>query len=233
MSKIKLAILSDIHANYEGLTAVLKHAQAQDIQQYILLGDYIDYGANPNEVLQQISKLDILLAILGNHDDAILRDDCSRFRTYHGKKSFEWTRGILTEASMCILKDLGNYEAKSSQYSISLYHGNHQDILWGNVFINTPESELLKLLEAADTQIVLVGHSHLQFCMSIQGKFIINPGSVGQPRNGDNRAQYAILDTETLAVQLHRVEYNYGLAALKIFNNNINPFLAHRLFLGI
>lgn len=229
----KVGIISDIHGNLEAMIAVTIQLLEAGVVEIVCAGDYVDYGANPLEIVNMMDLLKregILTASkLGNHDKAILDGDLSRFRTEHGKHSANWSRSQL-EKYPHIISMLEGLEF-NRQSKIEVYHGNEVDE-WTNVFVGDDE-KLHSLRTSTNKPIVVIGHSHLQFAVSRGDKLIINPGSVGQPRNGNSYAQYAIVDTETLEYQLLDTSYDIQLSARKIVDAGLDTFLATRLYLGI
>jgi predicted phosphodiesterase len=229
---MKLAIISDIHSNSEALEAVINSSESR-VDGYICLGDIVGYGAEPNKTIGLLSGLNLLGMVLGNHDIAVLNNDFSRFRTEHGRNSLLWTRKNLKQNSRAFLENcLSRSRHLYDEYGIEIYHGGPNDIYWQYIFPSAVSEELKETLKDKN-KIIFVGHSHLSFKFFVGQCQIINPGSVGQPRNGINDAQYLIFDTDSKQVEFCQVAYDIGKAAEKIKNAGLDLFLAHRLFLGI
>lgn len=248
-------VLSDIHGNLEALDAVLSDAtkRCDKFYKVIILGDTVDYGADSVEVVRRLrsfvedtSRCDIFYCVRGNHEEALNRDK-SDFRTEHAKVNFEITKRDLESLEG---KDLEFYEKLSSKSPIFnstaglvgvFCHGYVNDYLKGSpgkidiLRIRNPESYSIR--RDKKTSVILGGHSHIQGFLLNDSTFVktlyINPGSVGQPRNGDPRAQYLIVDDDFSHFCFKRVSYDIEKAAKKIIDSGRPKFLATRLFLGI
>lgn len=229
-----VVILSDIHGNIEALTAVISDVIRIDIvTKWIVLGDMVDYGADSLEVLRSIDNLPCRHVLKGNHEDAIIRNDCSRFSSDHGRESFKITYDEYErsdEFRKLISTLCSDPSTKIINPRVTITHGTLEDELWGK------HGRLLTTSSysaPADSRIVLSGHSHLQGVRCEESGTIINPGSVGQPRNGDHRAQYAICNDDYREFEFRRVDYDVETAANKIVESGRPKFLATRLYLGI
>lgn len=232
-----IAILSDIHGNFEALTAVLdnllKGPNLFYLNRIIVLGDLVDYGADSVKVINTLYSLrDKVLCIQGNHDEAVLRRDCSKFTTDHGRKSFEITRREIDQDTlekleeMC--RDFSLYFIKKNNRTVSLYHGSLTDS-WGKA----PPVENVKAVFTNAAKIHIGGHSHISGVSRQEDKLYINPGSVGQPRNGDPRAQYVLAEDNFDKFYFKSVDYDISKASHKIIESGRPSFLATRLYLGI
>ncbi|MCB4790674.1 MAG: metallophosphatase family protein [Elusimicrobia bacterium] len=229
---MKIGILSDIHSNIEALESVLSDACKNGVRSYIILGDIVGYGANPNEVIKVLRNQKIMGMVLGNHDIAILDNDISRFKTEHGLHSLMWTRKQLNKRSREFLKSIVprcNY----AEYGFNIYHGGPSDIYWQYVFPSTDKEILKEDFKNEKNKLVFVGHSHLAFTFAFKKFRIVNPGSIGQPRDGNPDASYVIYNTNTKDTEFRRISYDVKNAAMKIKNAGLYLFLAQRLFLGI
>jgi predicted phosphodiesterase len=231
LARVRLAVLSDLHANLEALEAVLS-ATRGEVDGYLCLGDLVDYGAEPNEVVQRLAELPMLGRLRGNHDSAVCTGDLSRFRTEHGRHSVAWTAERLTPASRSFLQ-AGAARFTSPELGVDAFHGGPADPEWQYLYPSTDPDTLDRALAQVSQPMMFVGHSHLAFVFARGGRTVVNPGSVGQPRNGDPAAQYALFDSDTRQVTLRRVAYDVQTAAAKIAAAGLDRFLATRLFLGI
>lgn len=234
-----IAILSDIHGNLEALNAVFEDINSKkfDIDCWILLGDYVDYGADSKKVLECLYELKQhrnVISVRGNHDDALLEGDCSSFRTDHGRQNFSITcNDLIDSTSQSILKELSNDFMSDISLRVTAVHGSLQNSFWGDYGkVDYTDSRFKSYTH--DFNITLGGHTHIQGWKWVNDhRLYINPGSVGQPRNGDLRAQYAVCDKAFTEFTFHRVEYDIDKAARKIVNSGRPSFLATRLYLGI
>ncbi len=217
---MRVLVLSDIHANLVALEAVL--ADAGSIDMVWSLGDIVGYGPQPNECIDTILELDHV-AIAGNHDwGALGRLDLSKFNV-DARRANLWTREQLTARSWSYLDTAPTMLVEGE---CTLAHGSPRDPIWEYLIYC---SVAAKAFDHFDTNVCFVGHSHLpvifvgasedQECSVVQPlvgtpvtlgdrRYIINPGSVGQPRDGDPRASYIILDTVERTIEQRRVAYD-------------------------
>ncbi|MEE1129654.1 MAG: metallophosphoesterase family protein [Methanobrevibacter sp.] len=241
----RYAILSDIHGNLFALKEVINDLNNQKIDQIILLGDLIDYGMQSNEVVEFINdelSSKIICNIWGNHEKAILTRDFSHFSSQRGVESAKFTDSILTDESKRYLNDNLNHEAKYEfeidGKNVLAVHGSLTDYYWKAIFPDNLNGDY------SDFDIVLSGHSHYPHVFqhfyevdnpdmrNKKSVLFINPGSVGQPRNHNPNAQYAILDTETMGVELRYVKYP-NEEAMSLYDGSIDDFYRLRLENGI
>jgi putative phosphoesterase len=230
---MRIAVISDIHSNNDALTAVLE--TIDDYDALICLGDLVGYGAEPNEVVETIRMMKPQVIVAGNHDYATVTGDTSDF-VHHAIKAIEWTRKRLTMENMKYLSSLPHSSAfVANQVTLKAYHGSPRDPLNEYIYPGMPSFILKSLLEMAETNVLLLGHTHIAFDARIDTKLLINPGGVGQPRDGDPRASYAIIEIggDRLSYAIKRVEYDIDSAASKILQNSLPSFLADRLYGGI
>lgn len=224
LCSMKVALLADIHANLPALVSVLE--EVGDLPKFCC-GDLVGYNPFPNEVIE-IVKREKIVSILGNHDHAVLTGDTSWFNPT-AKKAIEWTRKELTSENTGFLKNL----PKTYENSLCMMHGGPRDPLEEYVFPEDPEYVFLDLFNYTKRKIIVLGHTHMPFVKKIDGRLIFNPGSVGQPRDGDSRASYAILDTEKGEAEIRRIEYDIEKTAKKITEKGLPGRLAMRLFSGV
>lgn len=228
---MRIALISDIHSNIHALNAVVKDAQKHKADTYWLLGDVVDYGANPNEVIEALMQLPIAQWVGGNHDAALFLDvHCSG--THEGTQSYLYTKSILTRANADWLRKHCTPKIKIlPEYDMTLLHGTPEDPYWGYLFPDD-EKAMLDVSEQIGTSVLCVGHTHRQFDIEIRpGHHIVNPGSVGQPRNGNPKAQYVLFDGKSF--QLRSVDYDIESAALAIYSAGLPRTLAQRLYVGL
>lgn len=242
---MKIIILSDIHGNKTAFQAVMdKVVQTEKIDACILLGDMIDYGMHSNEVIQMAKTMPypVICNIFGNHEEAIVKDVYTRFSSERGKTSAKYTKSCLTEQSLCYITNVMNnggiFEFECEGKKCLAVHGSLEDFFWISI---KPEGALPGY-EKYDY--VFSGHSHqphfFEMYYSINDPvhrnkkktIFINPGSVGQPRNHNPMAQFAILDIETEEVQLCKVQYNIQ-SEQRDFTDMVDVFYKDRLTVGI
>lgn len=242
---MKILIMSDIHGNQEAFKAVVdRAAQIKNIKACILLGDMIDYGMHSNEVIQMAKSLPypIICNICGNHENAVLMDDYSRFSSERGRNSAQYTKSILNHASWDFLHDemkaCGFYEFACDGKKCLAVHGSLADKYWKSI---KPEDLLPEYMQY---DYVFSGHSHLPHfvekyydCDDVQHRnkkkvIFINPGSVGQPRNLNNMAQFVVLDMKEELVMFEKVRYNIKLEQAS-YNGQVDEFYCERLEWGV
>lgn len=239
----KIAILSDIHGNLFALREVIN--DFKDIDSIILLGDLIDYGMQSNEVVEYIKEnlcSKIICNIWGNHEKAVLNKDFNHFSSQRGIDSAKFTASQLNDSSKEYLNNEldtnGRYEFKIADKKVLAIHGSLNDYFWKSIFPDDLNGDY------SDYDIVLSGHSHYSHVFqkfyeadnpemrNKKSVLFINPGSVGQPRNHNPNAQYAILDTESMSVELKSVKYPKD-KAMDLYDGSIDDFYRKRLEKGI
>ena len=241
---MKIAILSDIHGNLSALKNVLEDADRMGAEKLVLLGDIIDYGMHSNEVIDILKDTEdrIICNIWGNHEYAIMNEEYTRFSSERGSVSAKHTRSILNDDSFdYITKRMdsnGKTELTLDGKRILCVHGNMSDNYWKAIDIS---SDLLPYYEY---DYVLSGHSHIPHCFDYFYKvddqrmrnkkkcIFINPGSVGQPRNHNNGAQYCLLDIATGDIEMRKVEYDIQ-SEMDAFDGSVDDFYRIRLRDGI
>ena len=242
---MRVAVVSDIHSNLHALEAVLAAIDAEAPDELWCLGDLVGYGPRPNECCATIAKrADVCLA--GNHDLAVRGTiDLAEF---HGDAGIaaSWTRDVLEPQWQALLQRL---EPEGTAHGVALYHGSARDPIWEYVL---SDEAALATLELADSPLVLVGHSHVALRVMQSGddleggvaqagselelgevRALLNPGSVGQPRDGDPRAAYLLLDLDTQHASFRRVEYDVERTQQEMRDAGLPEMLAGRLELGI
>lgn len=241
----KIAILSDIHGNLHALKEVINDLNSHDIDSIVLLGDLIDYGMQSNECVDLIRKefsSRVICNIWGNHENAILTGDFNHFSSQRGVQSAQFTASQLNDDVKDYLNDElvreGRLEFMIDDYRVLAIHGSLVDNYWKAIFPDNLNGEY------SDFDIVFSGHSHYPHVFqkfyeadnpdmrNKKSVLFINPGSVGQPRNHNPNAQYAVLDSETLAVELKSVEYPVK-DAMDLYDGSIDEFYQTRLKNGI
>lgn len=238
---MRYAILSDIHSNLEALDAVLKSAGAEKVDAYISLGDIVGYGADPIAVIKTVRALDLKASIAGNHDwGAIGMADVGDFNEF-ARSAIEWTAKVLRDEDREYLKDL---ELVHIEWGMTLVHGSLEDPEQFNYILDTGDAYVT--MELMKTPICFVGHSHTAAIYTERSgevkrinstkvhiekgyRYIVNAGSVGQPRDFDPRACYIIYDSEEGVIEFKRVPYDIAAAQKKIIDAGLPGFLAYRL----
>jgi len=240
---MKYALLSDIHANEEAFLSVLRRCSELDIDEYVCLGDIVGYGASPRECIRIAKSVKFKSIVQGNHDFAITDKDCFSFFNSSAKEAVKYTRKILSSDDKAWLSSL---PLKETIGDFIVTHSNPlTPSSWAYPILNGILSGMC--LNHMKENLCFIGHSHRCGTMSmLNGKVIteyevdvippekcmINIGSVGQPRDGDNRASFAVYDSGDRTIVIHRVEYDYRTAANKIYEAGLPVRLGARLEKG-
>lgn len=241
---MRYGIFSDIHSNLEALQAVLQAYQKESIDKYLCVGDVVGYAANPNECISEVKKL-AQVTIAGNHDWASVDLFPGDYFNPIAKEAIIWTKTNLSEASSVYLKSL---KLLHEEDAFILVHGSLNDPQDFN-YMNDDYTagQTFKILTK---DICFVGHTHFpgifildndQKMAYLKGptieikkgnKYIINVGSVGQPRDGNPASSYGIFDAKKKTFELKRVSYDIKETQKKIYAAGIPSYLAERLLAG-
>lgn len=246
---MRYLIFSDIHGNLEAFNALLKFAQKRRVDYFICLGDFVGYGASPNETIQKVRNLRPLAMIRGNHDKAVSGLDSIETFNPIAAAAIYWTKKkILKKNAEFLTHVKKGPQVIHDQFTI--FHGApfDEDYYIFGEFDAAEAFDYLKL------PLCFFGHTHFPFVYTkrdttVEGTFLegnsnevklekgvtylINPGSVGQPRDRNPRAAFAVYDSDARAVKFYRLEYDIEDAQSKILKAGLPPALAERLSLGI
>jgi putative phosphoesterase len=233
---MRIALISDIHANLQALEAVWDDVQAQTPDETYCLGDLVGYGANPNEVTQFIRDKDVP-TIMGNYDNGVGHDLDSCGCAYTDKRlerlgelSIWWSRGHTTEENKQFLRELPKELRLSDEgMNLLLVHGSPRS-LHEYLPEQRPTVTFERIAKVAECDIMLFGHTHIPYKKRVAETLFVNTGSVGRPKDGDPRAGYVILDNG--AVEFRRVDYDMQSAAQAIRESDLPDYYADELLLG-
>jgi len=242
-------IFSDIHSNLEAFKAVLSTLSSNDgVDKYVFLGDAVGYGANPNEVLELLRSLEPLVAIRGNHDKVVAGIDSGFNFTRHALKAALWSIRNITGDNRKFLANL-NMGPVVVDDIFEIAHGSPAD---EDDYIFS-EWEARRVLISSEQWITFFGHTHTPviyrkagsdvkrmsldqdgccYQLSRTDKYLINPGSVGQPRDHNPKSSFAIFDSGAETIEIKRIEYDIESTQNKILVTELPEFLASRLSLG-
>ena len=241
---MRVAVISDIHGNSHALDAALRAIDAESPDAVWCLGDTVGYGARPNECVAGVrGRADV--SLVGNHDLAVLgRLDLGDF-TPDAAAAARWSAGVLAEDARAWLDSL---RPAADVEGAQLFHASARDPVWEYVLSDDAAAASLAVTTA---QVVLVGHSHIPLALheasgSVLGgvarggtevelgerRWLLNPGSVGQPRDGDPRAAWLLLDLDAGRASFRRVEYPIERSQAEIRGAGLPPALAARLSSG-
>jgi predicted phosphodiesterase len=240
---MRVAVISDVHANYHALEAVLEQIDAARVDAVWCLGDTVGYGPRPNECCERVeARADRCL--VGNHDLVALgKLNVSDFND-EAAAAAVWTSAVLTPESRVFLESL---RPVGQAEGVDLYHASARDPVWEYVLT---EEAARATFELSSAPLILVGHSHVALALALDGdnvagglapagteadlngRWLLNPGSVGQPRDGDPRAAWLLLDLERRFAAFHRVPYSIEDTQSEMRERGLPRVLATRLERG-
>lgn len=243
---MKLALITDLHANREAVTAVMEHARDRGIDRHVFLGDFVGYGADPGWVVDLVRDCVAqgAIAVMGNHDAAVVRGTQPTMIP-EARLVVEWTRARLDAAQIAFLASL---PMSATEGECLFVHANAwAPAAWGYI---VGRGEAARSLYATDAQVTFCGHVHeprlyhlsgigkcgdfvpvpgMPIPLSAQRRWLVIPGSAGQPRDGNPAACYATYDTDGGTLTYHRVPYDLETTGAKIRAAGLPQRLAERL----
>ncbi len=239
---MKYGLIADIHANLEALTAVLKVLEDEAVDRVVCAGDIIGYGADPRECIARVRDLDAI-CVAGNHDYAVVGQTPIDYFNPFAREAVLWTQDQLGKeehdfiGEMSLMRQLDGF---------TIVHASPEAPAEWNYVYSTHEAA--RSFDALETRLCFNAHSHIAVVfvangscrtlapadmpISPQYRYIVNMGSVGQPRDGDYRASCCLYDSGTFSLQMKRVEYDVDLARRKIIEAGLPHVLALRLLRG-
>lgn len=245
---MKYAVLSDIHANYEALTAVLKKAEELGAKAYVFCGDLVGYGPDPERCTQVVQKIKNFLGVMGNHDYALFNKEAHAWFSDYAKISLRYTLKNLSNASLEYIK---TFHRSFQGKNFSAVHGSFADPFRDYLL---SLDQFVKNLPLWKGNLCFIGHSHIPFIMSAgknqkpkislpsgedftfkimpDVRYMINPGSIGQPRDSNSLASFGIVDTKENTFRLIRVGYNIAAVQRRMRNCGLPELLYTRLGKG-
>jgi putative phosphoesterase len=236
---VKLAVLSDIHANLHALQAVLDDVDRARPDAVLCLGDLVGYGAHPNEVIDLIRERDIP-TVMGNYDEGVGfdLDDCGCVYLdaeddRRGRQSLLWTRQRVTPDRKAYLRELPMQIRRDMAHTRLLFvHGSPRRIN-EYLYADRPDATFERIAKVAGCDVLFFGHTHLPYQRRVDRTLFVNAGSVGKPKDGDPRASYVSVDlTRRLNVELRRVAYDVAAAAHGVRESGLPPHFADLLESG-
>lgn len=246
---MKYLVFSDIHGNLEALISFLRFIKKKRIDSFLFLGDLVGYGANPNEVIESLKKFKSITMIRGNHDKVCC--GLNSIETFNpvAAEAIKWTKNHLSRDNISYLKSLrkGPLEVDEEIY---ICHGSPLD---EDHYI-FDDYEAREAFSVDSSKLCFFGHTHFPVIfkkknniietnyifenykvikLERKSRYLINPGSIGQPRDRNPKLSFLIFDTLKWEVTFFRVDYDVECAQKKIIENNLPPLLARRLEYGI
>ncbi|RLG72242.1 MAG: metallophosphoesterase [Methanobacteriota archaeon] len=236
MSKERVAVISDIHSNFHALEALESKLETYD--KVLCLGDLVGYGAFPNEVIRKICEKK-WVTVIGNHDLAVIEGDTSNFNPV-AAQAIIWTRKTIKKPNLEFIERMEFKKLLDvGDITLGMFHGSPYSVS-EYIFPLTPQQYLKQLLAKAGDElgvrvdILLLGHTHIPMAVKCGNSLVLNPGSVGQPRDRDPRASYMelIINGRKAEYRVIREKYPVEEAAKSIIGENLPVFNAERLFFG-
>lgn len=247
---MRYLVLSDMHGNWPAFEAVLGRVPPSDFDRVLVLGDLVGYGARPNEVVEAVRALpENALVIRGNHDKVVVGIDSDEYFNPAARRAARWTADALTEENRSYVRDLAAGPVEVGEDLVICHGAPHDE----DAYLLSAE-EAHQGFMAAEGRLILFGHTHVTCVFALgeddmevdwgmddgdgldleaERRYLINPGSVGQPRDSDPRAACLTLDTERQRAVWHRIEYPVKRAQRQILDAELPAFLAERLASGI
>ena len=242
---MRAAIISDVHGNLSALESVLAAIDAEDPapSEIWCLGDMVGYGPEPERCLTAVLERSAV-CLAGNHDMVVSGAISSQVFAHDAGEAAQWTRKVMSEAGLAQLAALRPFGARNG---VELYHASIRDPIWEYVIDDVTASACLRL---QGSRVALIGHSHIPLHYTegdrragggyaaegtlelVEGKQLLNPGSVGQPRDGDPRASYMVLDLDSGSASWRRIEYDIASTQAAIVEAGLPVSLATRLAEG-
>lgn len=247
---MKYLVLSDMHGNDVALRAVLRRVRRKRFDAVLVLGDLVGYGAAPNQVVEAIRGLPgRVLAVRGNHDKVVAGIDSGESFNQVALAAAQWTTGHLTPANLHYVRDLA-VGPRDVEEGLAICHGAPID---EDKYVFS-DRDAASVFSAWRVPVTFFGHTHVTSVFSLEGRgvrvrqlvgqrgelelepehrYLLNPGSIGQPRDGDPRASYMTYDSDRRRVRWHRVEYRVPEAQARIRRAGLPGVLADRLGVGM
>lgn len=236
---MRYAVLSDIHANWEALELVSRDINSRSIDQIAVLGDTVGYGASPNECFEWVME-NASVVLMGNHEQALFDKKLRAWFNPLAAEAIVWTEQHIKKEAVEKARKLAYSKTENG---LMFAHGSPDSPESFRYILSYPDA--LPAFKAMKETICFVGHTHVPgcFCETSQaktylnpgtmkipaGKVLLNPGSVGQPRDGDSRLSYGVYDDQKKTFEIVRLEYNNGKAAQKIRDAGLPVQLGDRL----
>ena len=245
---MRYLILSDLHSNLEATQSVLADASTRGFDRVAVLGDIVGYGGNPNEVVELIRGLSPSASVRGNHDKAACGITDGETFNDIAREAVLWTRGVLTPENHAYLKGLPEGPIETDEFMI--VHGSpvdEEEYIMGETdaadvfarrrfdvaFFGHSHFACLFAQTAGRARLSMIGRDHATMPLRQGTRYLVNPGSIGQPRDHNPKASYAIFDPSGRRLEMYRVSYDIEAAQASIEAQGLPAVLASRLALGV
>lgn len=227
---MKIGVISDVHANAPALEAVLNRLSELEVDRVFCAGDVVGYYPFPDETISLFIDHDVQ-SVLGNHDAAVIGETPPNFNIT-AKRAIDWTRRTLSISCYEYLESLPVViEEDINEREMFIVHGSPREKLDEYVWKENVDQGIIDFWFSSTPDFVILGHTHRPFVKSVGEAIILNPGSVGQPRDGDPKASFAVIDLKALNVDRYRVDYEIDKVARKTLEY-LPRKLADRLYEG-
>jgi len=242
---MRSALISDIHGNLEALTSVLHHIETQKVGRIFCLGDVVGYGADPSACLALVAE-NCEIVLKGNHEAAVLGIQSTEHYNTAARTAADWTRHSLSDSDLDLM---ASFELEKHLEDCYLVHASPDDPdQWHYIFT---VAEATRAFEQLNGNLGFHGHSHIPaillecgsgkpraqgghtFTPDPESRYLVNIGSIGQPRDNDPRACYVVFDSDEYEIEFHRVEYDIKTAQQKMISASLPEVLASRLAAGV
>ncbi len=245
---MRYLILSDMHGNWDAFQAVLDHALAETYDRVLVLGDLVGYGATPNEVVEAVRQLPNLVVVRGNHDKVVAGIDRGENFNHVALAAARWSTAQLKPENLAYVKGLpvGPHEILPG---MAICHGSPLD---EDAYVFT-DYDAYEIFAGFGSNLTFFGHTHVPSMFSVgrrgvevkalrntgsltldpKARYLLNPGSIGQPRDRDPRAAYMTFDDAEQRVSWYRLEYPVAVAQRRIVEAGLPQVLADRLAVGV
>ena len=224
-----IGLISDVHSNAVALSSILRDFDCLQVKTILHAGDIIGYNPYPNETIRIFQERNIY-SVLGNHDRALITGNTQNFHPL-ALNALKWTSSVISRPERQYLQGLDNIAIYFiDKMRVGIVHGSPRDF---NEYIYPKDLAVGKtmpsFMSAMNCDVLVLGHTHIQFQVEYQEGIVVNPGSVGQPRDGNPGAAFALLNTETRKVTLHRADYDHEKVIGDILKVKLPVQLAKRL----
>jgi len=246
---VRYLILSDMHGNWDAFEAVLRHLEEETFDLRLVLGDLVGYGASPNQVVEAVRGLPDSLVVRGNHDKVVAGIDDGENFNHVALAAARWTSQQLAGDNLDYVRELPQGPREVSQ-DVAICHGSPLD---EDAYVFS-DYDAFEIFSSDTTPLTFFGHTHVPSLFAFGGtygievralrdqgsmvlqpgvRYLLNPGSIGQPRDRDPRASYMIYDSEATTVSWFRLEYPVAQAQERIREAGLPDVLADRLAVGV
>ena len=245
---MRYLILSDMHGNWDAFEAVLKKAQPETYDGVLVLGDLVGYGASPNEIVEAVRDLPHPIIVRGNHDKVVAGIDRGENFNHVALAAARWSTSALSAENLSYVRELP-VGPTSIHPALAICHGSPLD---EDAYVFS-DYDAYEIFAAHSTELTFFGHTHVPSLFTVgrrgievkalkgegsltldsKARYLINPGSIGQPRDRDPRASYMTYDEEARLITWHRLDYPIATAQRRIVEAGLPSVLADRLAVGI